>query len=416
MNTQLNELVAAASKYLENKLRLKPPTVARYGFDWRQIKIFMTENKIKVYNRNVEARIFKSKFKEINRNLFSRAEKRFYYSVKALTQFKETGEIKATHRPEREPFIFTGKIGSVIVQFLEEKTASNYISKSTYYFYEKQLILLFKYCQARKIQRFDQIDLAFIFHYLRQAEYNGRYAIRMLLNFTKYLFEKNITPFDYSGRIPKFRATSQPKLPSKYSKEEISRLISSIDRSSPTGKRDYCIVLLASSMGLRASDIADLKFENIDWDRGTLEKTQVKTGNTLFLPLLPEVGNAIINYCQYSRPKSDEPYIFLTVKPPFKSFSDGSSLSTVVMNAFKRAGINTDSRKHGAHALRHSLVDRMLKKKTRVNVISETLGQANGESVRYYLRIDLEAMFACVLDVPKVDPKFYDQKGGIFYA
>ncbi len=193
-------------------------------------------------------------------------------------------------------------------------------------------------------------------------------------------------------------------------------MIGSVDRSSASGKRNYAIILIAARLGLRASDISRLKFDNLIWSSSTIEITQVKTGKELVLPLLPDVGNAIIDYLKYARPESDEPYVFLTERPPYGSFSTSNVVTHIVQRAFRKAGIDIKDRKFGPHSLRHSLGFRMLEQKTILPIISDVFGHQSTESTRYYLRIDLESMKQCMLDVPPVADNFYNQKGGYFYA
>jgi integrase len=203
-------------------------------------------------------------------------------------------------------------------------------------------------------------------------------------------------------------------MPSIYTTEEIENLIGSVDISCAVGKRDYAIILLAARLGMRASDIANLKFENIFWERNTIDLTQFKTGKKIELPLLTEVGNAIVDYLKYGRPKLNEPFVFLCARSPFNPIHT-CVITQIVQHAFVKTGINTKDRKHGPHALRHSLAGRLLERQTVLPVISEVLGHENTESTRFYLRVDLTSMRQCALDVPEVLPSFYNQKGGIFY-
>jgi len=184
-----------------------------------------------------------------------------------------------------------------------------------------------------------------------------------------------------------------------------------VDRSSPKGKRDYAILLLAARLGLRTSDVCGLKFREIDWEHNRISIIQEKTGEPLDLPLLPEVGEAVIDYIKYGRPVSVLPYIFLNVNSPYDRLNR-STLHSIVCQYMRRAGITFEKeRHHGPHALRHSLAALLLEKKTPLPVISEVLGHRNTESTRYYLRIDINSMKQCMLDVPSVDPHFYG-KGG----
>jgi integrase len=151
-----------------------------------------------------------------------------------------------------------------------------------------------------------------------------------------------------------------------------------------------------------------LRFENIKWEENIIELEQVKTSNSLNLPLLPEVGNAIIDYLRYGRPKSDLPYIVLSAKEPYIKLKSGS-IYTITSNAIKIAKIDVGKRRRGPHALRHSLAARMLESQTAMPLISEVLGHADTTSTLYYLRIDVTSLRECPLDTNMVAESFYEQ-------
>jgi integrase len=172
---------------------------------------------------------------------------------------------------------------------------------------------------------------------------------------------------------------------------------------------------LAVRLELRASDIGGLRFDHILWEKNIIGFDQHKTGKHIELPLLTEVGNAIIDYLKHVRPKSKEPHIFLRAKAPFtRLFS--AAITSIVHKSLVHAGINIENRRHGAHALRHSLAGILLEQKTILPIISEVLGHGSVESTKYYLRIDTTSLKQCALDVSPVSESFYLQKGGIFYA
>ncbi|MBU3178946.1 tyrosine-type recombinase/integrase [Clostridium estertheticum] len=83
-----------------------------------------------------------------------------------------------------------------------------------------------------------------------------------------------------------------------------------VDRISLIGKRDYAIIYLASHTGLRAINIANLKFKNIDWINGKINITQKKTGGYLSLPLESDTGNAIADYILNRRTESESEHVF----------------------------------------------------------------------------------------------------------
>ena len=102
--------------------------------------------------------------------------------------------------------------------------------------------------------------------------------------------------------------------------ELLVRLLNVVDRSSPKGKRDYAILLLACRLGLRLGDIRTLTLDNLNWEAATIEITQSKTLAPLCLPLTEEVGESLIDYLKSGRPPTDQREVFLTLTPPFLPF------------------------------------------------------------------------------------------------
>jgi len=209
----------------------------------------------------------------------------------------------------------------------------------------------------------------------------------------------------------KLRQIHQPQIPSVYSKEEVEALIGAIDRGHPQGKRDYAMILLAARYGLRISDIIGMRYCNLDWEHNRIILFQQKTGKKIILPLSEEVGNAIIDYLKYSRPNIELPYIFLTAKAPYRELSS-NGMGMAIRDYFRIAGVNFTNRKHGPHSLRHSLASNLLKSNESLPVISEILGHSNTETTMEYLRIDIQLLRQCTLDVPFVPSSFYSNLYG----
>jgi integrase len=174
------------------------------------------------------------------------------------------------------------------------------------------------------------------------------------------------------------------------------------------------MLLLASRLGLRASDIANLQFSNIDWDKNEIKLTQYKTGHPITLPLLNHVGNAIIDYLKYGRFKSESQNIFISSRAPYIP-ANKSIVCSAIREVISKSRVKTDGRHHGPHSLRHSLASCLLKNETPIHVISEALGHTKTDTTLTYLRIDLTSLLKCAITVPPVLDEFYTQKGGVFY-
>ena len=419
IDKEFNELISKAAHYLEFKLFYSPKTVYIYKASWKRIGRFMLSRGIKYYSKVTEQKLLQNEFNNLSTAKLSPYESHFLNSIKMLSDFQETGKIAPPANKSKYPYAFEGTIGRVISDFLDYKKTRDRISKRHHCSYQRHLSDFLTYCNKNNISSVNDIKMADILHYIGHLNFRGNTPISTFLTtlrgFLKFAFDNKLIESDYSTRLPRYKSVIQPKLPSTYSKAEIERLIFSIDRSSPIGKRNYAIIMLVARLGLRASDVSRLQFENLHWITSTVEIKQFKTGKELILPLLPDVGNAIVDYLKYGRPKSEESYVFLAERPPYGHFATSNVVTHVVRRAFIKARIDIKGRRSGPHSLRHSLGFRMLKQSTILPVISEVLGHGSTESTKYYLRIDLQSMKQCMLDVPPVSTDFYEQKGGAFY-
>jgi site-specific recombinase XerD len=93
----------------------------------------------------------------------------------------------------------------------------------------------------------------------------------------------------------------------------------------------------------------------------------------------------------------------------------GQAVCTAIRQVIDKSGVSVCGRRHGAHAMRHSLAARLLENETPIVVISESLGHASSETTMAYLRIDIGGLQKCTLEVPAVQTGFYNQQGGVFY-
>ena len=119
--------------------------------------------------------------------------------------------------------------------------------------------------------------------------YLDKTSLNQVIKDTK-VNDTRILDVDYSKNVPRDNFRRHPKLPSVYTKEEITSMIEVIDRGNPKGKRDYAIILIATRLGLRSSDICNIKFENLNWKQCEIAISQQKTRQEVILPLTTEIG------------------------------------------------------------------------------------------------------------------------------
>lgn len=236
-------------------------------------------------------------------------------------------------------------------------------------------------------------------------------ALRMLFRFWH---EQSVITTDLSLVFISHKWAKKEKIPSYYTGKEVFQVESSIKRSSNTGKRNYAMLLLASRLGLRASDIAGLQFTDIDWDRNLITLTMNKTGKIIELPLLVDVGNAIIDYLRNGRPNSYLRNVFLSSRAPYTAATK-SIVCSEIQRSITQSGICIEGKHHGPHSMRHSLASTLLRNGTTIPVISEVLGHRSTQTTMIYLSIDITSLMYCALPVSLVLDNFYNQKGGVFY-
>lgn len=218
----------------------------------------------------------------------------------------------------------------------------------------------------------------------------------------RYLFNKNHTLRDLSLSVPTVKCSKKSKIPSAYSQEEIGRLLACIDRGNPKGKRDYALLLIAIRLGMRASDICNLTFNNFKWESNTIELIQGKTNTAIVMPLFNDVGEAVIDYIKYARPSVEENEVFLRLSAPIERMK-APTLHSIVTQYMTKAGIQIpEGKKHGPHALRHSLANALLHNNTTMPIISEILGHTDSKTTSVYLKIDTLHLREYALHVPPV--------------
>ena len=408
------EVTSHATKCLRDKLSRANGTLKYYNCHWRKVKRFMETNGIDFIDTKVCRDYLLQKFDDRDYSTLAKGEKDTVKVITVLIEFLESGTIES----RKEKVDFEGPIGQQMVNYLAYKTSQR-LAKHTINEYEQHLHRFHRYLKENKVDSINAVNQLHVINYIKGINPRtislAHISIRALRDFFRYMYGKEMIDVDLSSMMPKDNYKAQANIPSTFTAEEVEKLMSAVDRTSAVGKRDYAIILLAARLGLRASDIANLKFENMLWEQSLIRLTQYKTGNTIELPILSEVGNAMVDYLRSGRRKSEEPYVFLCARSPYNPIQT-SVITQIVRNTFAKTDINTDSRSHGPHALRHSLAGRLLEKQTILPVITEVLGHENMESTRFYLRIDLTSLRQCVLEVPRVSPEFYTQKGGLFYA
>lgn len=412
-NQIIGELTEDFHRYLRS-IRRSEHTIRLYLAAWKKLTAYMSSRGLKVYTSKIGDAFLVSELGKYKYENLTTSKQNFVSKIEAITDFQNTGRVLLGMR-RKAPKVFTGAVGKSINEFIDFRKKIFCLSNTTinnYEIYLHSFNCFLNDSGIRSISKITQAEILQFINQLNPSKPAARHvALYILKNYAQYLYENNLISKDYSRTIPSDNYKQQSRLPSTFSKDEIGLFINSIDRGNPKGKRDYAMFLLAFKLGFRSSDIANLKFENISWSANEFTFEQKKTGKSITLPILPEVGNAVIDYLKYGRPVSNENHCFLQVVPPYNKIVP-HDIAYSVQFYLKRAGISLRNRKHGPHALRHSFAAGLLNEATPLPIISEALGHTSSMSTMFYLRIDISSLKQCALDVPQVPFSFYKQKGG----
>lgn len=268
--------------------------------------------------------------------------------------------------------------------------------------YVKQSSYLMDYLAAQGMNDFTAVTLDTVNAYIRTlAGFSYKTVeqhICSLRAFFRFLYQEGIMPDDLAAKMPMVKARKQTAIPSVWTHEELKQLVGAIDRGSPKGRRDYAIILIACRLGLRCTDIKNLCFENFNWTEKKICFTQSKTGQPMELPLVPDVGWAVIDYLRYGRPKVDSSRIFVRHMAPFLPFAEGDHLDQLIRTYMVKAHIPMRGKHRGMHSLRHTMASVLLEKDTPLPVISDIIGHLDTNSTAVYLKVDMERLAECPLD------------------
>lgn len=222
-----------------------------------------------------------------------------------------------------------------------------------------------------------------------------------LRSYLRFLRLRGEISRDLSAAVPAVAAWKQAHLPRTLSDEQICKFFSSFDCSTPTGRRDYAICLCLFELGLRASDVAQLCLDDIDWRAGTLRVCNIKTQHSRLLPLPERLGRAIVDYLRNGRPESADRHLFLLHVAPRGTSIGHGVVQKAVRTACARAGFTVP---FGPHAFRHTLASSLYEKGATFKEIADILGHKEIDTVSIYTKVSMSGLSKVALPWPEVMP------------
>lgn len=207
--------------------------------------------------------------------------------------------------------------------------------------------------------------------------------------FLRYLWREGVTSRDMSGCVESPRSYRFSTIPRSISWDEVGKTLQAVDRRTPTGKRDYAVLLLLATYGLRGVEVANLKLEHIDWKRNRLLIPERKAGHCTAYPLSPMAGNAILEYLQNGRPQDADRHVFYRHLAPRRPMTS-AAISARAAHYLLKADIHIV--RPGSHTLRHSCVQRLVDSDFPLKVIGDYVGHRSPSSTEIYTKIQIEPL------------------------
>lgn len=262
------------------------------------------------------------------------------------------------------------------------------------------LIHLLSYFYQNKTNDLKQLSKLDITNFINKTIEKGNISKRrnfyVLRDFLTYLFIEDILFEDLSVYVPIINNKHQKKLPTYLKQDSIEELLENIPREKKVDIRNYVIILIGARLGLRISDILNIKLKDINWEKKKINVIQPKTNNLNILPLSKEVGWAIIDYINKARPKCKSEYLFVKMKYPFEKMKTFCQFNKY----FDKCDFKVENTKKGIHNLRHSFATNLLDNDIPIHIISSILGHTSTDTTsRTYLKIDLKNLKKVCLEV-----------------
>lgn len=383
-----------------------PKTIEFYKREWKKLELFLIDSYSNTeFSLDKGLAYLEKQYGIVSKYIdgtISQQRVQLLRVIHLLSDYQLHGVLTRRYTASKNQIQLSDEKATIYDEFLIYLERTD-LSHSTVKHYSHMSRVFLDYLSQRQIIDISVIDLSICNDFIKTfSNYSFKTVeqnICGLRYFLRYLHLKNQLSVDLASKIHMPAISKTRSIPSVWSAEELTNLLKAIDRNSPLGKRDYAMILLACILGIRSSDIKNLKFDNFDWENRKISFVQHKTKKLLTLPLPNEVGWAVIDYIKNGRPAFyDTSYVFIKHMPPFDSFSEGNHLSDIIKRYMNKAGIPATKNRHsGFHSMRHAAASLLLEAGTQLPIITEILGHSNPDITAIYLKTDINKLKECIL-------------------
>ena len=244
----------------------------------------------------------------------------------------------------------------------------------------------------------EQVEEFFVTYAQREGP-SARHAMQASLRtFLRFCHRKGYTRWLLDQAVPSMRTYKLSSVPRGLSEAQAKKILHSIDRGHAAGRRDYAIILMLYTYGVRGGQLRALRLNDIQWSRNRILFRPLKHGKESLLPLTTEVGESLLDYLEHARPAFPFPEVFLTCRAPIRPLSGSNTLAAIVERHIRLSGIEVQSK--GAHAFRHTFATRVLREGSSLKAVADVLGHRHLTTTFIYTKVDFNALKQAALEWP----------------
>lgn len=400
------EVITEGLKELLLENHYNPTTIHFYEREWNKIRSFlMTEYGDTRYEMERGLSYLEKQYSLVSRyndGTLPQQRVQLLRVVHMLEDYRLHKVLTRRYYASKNPLVLNASYSVLSKEYAAALDAAE-LSASTIKHYKSISAVFMDYLTQVKVLSATQITMGTCNSYLKTlAGYSFKTVEQNVCgvrHFLRFLYSSGKISIDFAEKIHMPPISKSARIPSAWQDGELKAMLSAIDRDSPTGKRDYAMIVLACILGLRIGDIKNLRFRDFNWERKKLSIIQHKTHRPLCLPVPDAVGWAVIDYIKNARPHYyDSDIIFLKHMPPFDPIGSENHMQQQITRYMRKAGIDQrNNKRSGFHSLRHSAGSMLLEMETPLPVITDILGHSDSNITAVYLKTDLHKLAECVL-------------------
>lgn len=298
--------------------------------------------------------------------------------------FKGRGRSRRTARP------FTCELP----RFFDYLTTERGIGQKSTYLYDCYLTSFEKHLASEAVSLAD-VTPSLLTAFIAKRAAGGLHKTSLstvcaiLRVFLRYAHRQGVLGRDLSEVLDSPLVYRLSTVPRSLPWDEVKRLIAGVDRRDATGKRDYAILLLLATYGLRVTEVASLLLDDVDWKHDRIRIRDRKIGNSTGYPLTPAVGDALVEYIRNARPTTQDRHLFMRRVAPLQPIG-AAAITSRMRTLLAGAGIRIT--RPGGQVFRHSCVQRLVDAEMPYKTISDFVGHRSTLSQGTYAKVSVEAL------------------------